>query len=66
MAATLFFLEDVHFSFELGVWRQRTWRNNHLAALDLFALDTAEQQTSIVTGLTLVKALLEGLNTGHD
>src|SRR5690606_2191906 len=35
-------------------------------ALDLLALDAAEQQTCVVTSLTLVKVLLEGFDTGYD
>ena len=55
--STLFLLKDVDFRLKLGVWGECAWSDNHLTALDLGALDTAQQQTSVVTCLTLVEAL---------
>ena len=66
VASTLFFLEDVDFSLELGVRRQRAWSNDNLTALDLLALDTAQQQTSVVASLALVESFLEGFDTSYD
>ncbi len=43
-----------------------TWLGQNLAALDVFALDTAEQETGVVASLTLVEDLLEHFNTGND
>ena len=44
----------------------RTWLGDNLATFDLFALDTAEEQTGVVTCLTLVEVLLERFDAGND
>src|SRR4029453_15141493 len=51
---------------ELRVRLYRTLLGQDLAALDLVALDAAQQRPDVVAGLTLVEQLLEHLDTGHD
>jgi translation elongation factor TU len=38
----------------------------NLAAFDFFLLDTAQEQSGVVTGLTLVKLLVKHFDTGND
>src|ERR1700680_423439 len=38
----------------------------HLAALDLVALDAPQQRPDVVAGAALVEQLLEHLDAGHD
>ena len=66
VTATFFFGQDVDFSFKLGVRSDLTWLGQNLAALDVIALDTAEQDTGVVASLTLVEVLLERFDTGND
>ena len=66
MAATFLFLEDVDTAFEFNMWSNRTWLGDNLTTLDLIALDTAEEKTGVITSLTLVESLVEGLDTGND
>ena len=64
VAATFLFLQDVDLSLELSVRSDRTRFGNDHTALNLLLVDTAEQQTYIVAGLTLVEQLAEHLDTG--
>src|ERR1700682_5872114 len=66
VAATLFLGENVDLRLELGVRLDRTRLGEDLAALDLFALDTAKQAADVVTGLARVQELVEHLDSGHD
>jgi hypothetical protein len=58
VTATFFFGQDVDFSVKLCVWSDATWLTDNLTALDVIALDTTEQDTSVVAGLTLVEDFL--------
>src|SRR5206468_2522378 len=58
--------KDVNFCVKLSVRSDGTRLSQNLAAFDVIALDTAEQNTGIVTGLTLVKRFLECFDTGYD
>jgi len=40
--------------------------SDNLTSLDLLLVDTAEEQTYVVSGLTLVEDLAEHLDTGND
>src|SRR6185312_8997074 len=64
MASALFLGEDVSLGLELGVRLDRTRLAQHLAALDLLALGTAEQRTDVVARLALVEQLAEHLDAG--
>ena len=64
VAATFLFLQDVDLSLKLGVRSDRTRFGNDHTALNLLLVDTAEQQTYVVAGLTLVEQLAEHLDTG--
>ena len=66
MTAAFFLFEDVDFGVELGVRSQATWLHNNLTTLDLLALNTAKQKTCVVTSLTLVEVLFEGLDAGNN
>ena len=47
--------------------RDRAWLGQHLAALDVVALDAPQQAADVVARLALVEQLLEHLDAGdHD
>ena len=58
---TLVLRQDVNLCAELLHRLDRARRNDDLAALDLLALDTAEQSTHVVTSLAAIQLLMEGL-----
>ena len=64
MATALLLGEHVHLGLELRVRGDRTRLGQHLAALDVLALDAAEQGADVVTGLPLVEQLAEHLDAG--
>src|ERR1044072_7645598 len=64
VAATLVLGQDVGLRLELGVRGDRARLDDDLAALDVLALDAAEQQTDVLTGLALVEQLAEHLDAG--
>src|SRR5215204_1957246 len=66
VAAALVLREDVHLGLEVRVRRDRPRLREHLAALDLLALDTAEERAGVVARLREVEGLLEHLETGDD
>src|SRR5699024_2815662 len=57
--AALFLLQHVHFTLEVGVRRDRAGLGQHLAALDVFALDTTQQRADVIARLALVQQLAE-------
>src|SRR5262245_1093443 len=60
VAATFLFGQHVYFRLEFGVWGNGTWLGNHLAALNLVALNAAQQQAGVVASLALVEVLFKG------
>ena len=59
--------EDVDLArLEVGVRRDRARPGENLAALDLLALDAAEQRARVVAGLSVVERLVEHLKPGDD
>ena len=67
MAAALLLGQDVDLGGELGVRLDRARLGQDLAALDLLALDAADEAADVVAGLALVEQLLEHLDAGdHD
>src|SRR5205085_2262366 len=58
--------EDVDLGGELGVRLDRARLRDDLTALDVVALQTAQEQADVVTGLALVEQLAEHLDTGDD
>ena len=66
MAAAFFLGQTVDFSFKLGVRCDGTRLGQNLTALNVIFLQTAEQNTSIVTGFTTIELLLKHFNAGHD
>src|SRR6266508_3835443 len=54
--------EDIGLGLELGMRLDRARLAQHLAALDAFAIDAAEQAADIVAGLALVEQLAEHLD----
>src|SRR3954471_7615599 len=59
VTAAFVFRQDVDLAREVVVWLDRTWLGQDLATLDVFTLGAAQQQTNVVTGLTLVEQLTE-------
>src|SRR4051794_30022662 len=66
VAAALFLLEDVHLGLELGVRGDGAGLAEHLPALDLLALDAAQEAADVVAGLALIEDLAEHLDAGDD
>src|SRR5215210_6215140 len=58
--------EDVDLRLELRVRCDRARLGEYLPALDLLALGTAQERTSVVAGLGVVERLLEHLEPGDD
>lgn len=66
VATTLLLSEDVHGDKELGVGLGGANLGHNHTTLDLLALDTTEENSTVVTSLGLVEVLLEGLDSGND
>src|SRR5204863_8315581 len=66
VAATFLLGEDVHLGGELRVGLHRAGLGDDLTALDVLALDTAQEEPDVVAGLALVEELAEHLDAGHD
>src|SRR3954452_2848012 len=64
--AALLLGQDIHAGDELGVRLDRAGLGHDLAALDLLALDAAQQAADVVARTALVEQLLEHLDAGHD
>src|SRR5438128_1715101 len=62
----LFLRQDVHLGGELRVRLHGPGLRDDLAALDVLALDPAEEQADVVAGLALVEQLAEHLDPRHD
>src|SRR5436190_17215308 len=66
VAATFLLGQDVDLRLEFRVGRDAAVLREDLAALDLLALDAAEERADVVPGLTGVERLAEHLDAGHD
>src|SRR3954466_6182041 len=66
VTATLLLLEAVHLGLELRVRRDRARLAEHLPALDLLALGTAQEAADVVAGHALIEDLAEHLDAGDD
>ena len=64
--AALFLRQHVDLGLELRVRLDRPGLGQHLAALDLLALDAPQEAAHVVPGAALVEQLLEHLDAGHD
>src|ERR1700682_830288 len=60
----LFLGEDVDLRLELGVRLDGAGLGQHLAALDVLALDAAQQAADVVAGLAGIQQLVEHLDSG--
>src|SRR5690606_22743951 len=66
VTATLLLAEHVDLATELGVRGDAARLGQHLAALDVLALEATEQRADVVARAALVEELAEHLNAGHD
>ena len=66
VTSTLFLLEDVDLSLEVLVRSDRAWLGDNLASLYFLLVDTTEEKTYIVSGLTLIEELAEHLDTCYN
>jgi hypothetical protein len=66
LTSHLLLREDIHFSFEIGVRLDGTWLSQNLAALDVVALNTAEEKTNVVSSHTAIEKLVEHFDACHD
>src|SRR6185312_9026376 len=65
MTTAFILRQHVHLGLEVGVRRDRARLRQHLTALHVVALQTAQQQTGVVARLALVQQLAEHLHAGH-
>ena len=65
VTATFFFLQDIDRSLELGVGLNDTGVADNHTALDVFLVDTTEEETNVVTGFTLIEELAEHFDTSY-
>ena len=63
VTATLFLLQYVDRSLEVIVRSNSTWVHNYHTTLNLCLINTTEEQTYVITCLTLSENLAEHLNT---
>src|SRR2546430_117497 len=63
--ATLLLGQDVDLRLELSVGLDRAGLGQNLAALDLLALDAAQQAADVVAGLAGIQQLVEHFHAGH-
>lgn len=66
VATALLLGEDVHGDEELLVGLEDTGLGHDHTALDLLALNTTDEDTTVVTGLGVLEFLLEGFDTGNN
>ena len=66
VTSTLFLLEDVDLSLEVLVRSDGTRLGDDFATLNFLLVDTAEEKTYIVSGLTLIEELAEHLDTRYN
>lgn len=66
MTATLFLLEDVDLSEEVLMRSDGAWLCDNLATPYILLVDTAEEKTYIVSGLTLIEEFTEHLDTSYN
>ena len=66
VTSTLFLLEDVDLSLEVLVRSDGAWLGDNLTSLNLFLVDTTEEKTYIVSGLTLIEELAEHLDASDN
>ena len=65
VTTTLFLLQDVDRSLEVIVGLDNTRVADYHTTLDGLIVNTAEQQTNVVTSFTLIEDLAEHLNAGN-
>ena len=66
VTSTLFLLEDVDLSLEVLVRSDRARLGDNLTSLDFLLVDTTEEKTNVVSGLTLIEELAEHLDTCYN
>lgn len=64
MSASLFLCQDVHRAHEFIDALDGPWLGNNHASLDILSLDTAKEETRVITCLGKVQLLLESLKAG--
>src|SRR5262249_38004459 len=64
VTSTFFFGEDINLSLKFSVRFYRSWLCQNLSSVYVFFLRTAEENTSVVAGLTLLEGFVEHFNAG--
>ena len=62
VTATFFFLQDIYRCFEAAVGLNDSGVADYHTTLDILLVDTAEEQTNVVAGFTLIEELAEHLD----
>ena len=66
VTATFLFLQDINGSLELTVRFNATRVSQYHTTLNLIFVDTTEEQTYVITCLTLIQQFAEHLNAGYN
>ena len=64
MTAAFFFRQNIAFTVEVRMRRNRTRCSQYLTALYFFSLRSAQQNTDVISGFAFVKQLTEHFNSG--
>src|SRR5690554_3410600 len=65
VSSSFFFTQYVHLTFEMFVWFYRTRLTNNLSTLDIFFVNTPEQQTGVITSFSPIQNFTEHLYSGN-
>ncbi len=66
MTAAFFLGQHVNFRLELGVRRDALGSRQHLAALEIFLFNAAQEHADVFAGLAFVQRLVERFDAGDD
>src|SRR4051794_36976096 len=66
VSSAFFLRQAVHLALELRVRRDRARLREHLTALNVFALQSAEQTANVIASTPFPQLLLEHFNAGDD
>ncbi len=66
MTAAFFLSQYIDLSFELCMRSNGSWLSQNLSTLNLFTVDTTEQCTDVIAGLSKVQSLSEHFNASNN
>ncbi|EKD30051.1 MAG: hypothetical protein ACD_78C00170G0001, partial [uncultured bacterium (gcode 4)] len=66
MSSTFIFCKYVYFGSKLRMWLDRSWFCKNLSSFNLLSFNTSKKKTSVISSLTLVKKLVEHLDSSNS